>query len=289
MTYFRRNVLHVHTPPCPSNLRANMADKAIEGQLEKRGYRSDSDVLELYLGRKALREVTDLSRFRQLRYLWLNHNKISRVNFLAMNYRLSELYLDHNELCSITGSLKHLTSLHTLMLNDNQLTHLQATIQELSAMTNLRVLNLFHNPLEQEPAYRPHVLHRLPSLELLDRKQVTQKEREEAFKLYNPERTAVMQSLGFGRRTDSISGGRAATAPCSAPGRSSQRPGDGSLMTNPDSRDCVPMDDKVLLRAYQRSIMQYTLVDWCGMPHSRQRRSRDRPCAPPHLMTLEFR
>ncbi|XP_056374859.1 leucine-rich repeat-containing protein 72 isoform X2 [Hyla sarda] len=182
----------------------------IEEQTQKRGYKTDGDVSELYLGRRGLKEVPDLSRFRLLKYLWLNHNKISKVNFLGNNFRMAELYLNGNKLCDITGSLKHLTSLHTLMLNDNRLTDLQATVKELKGMTNLRVLNLFQNPLEQDPGYRHCVIHHLPSVQLLDREHVTQKEKEEAFQLYNPHRTAVIQSLGFGRRTDSVLGSRPA-------------------------------------------------------------------------------
>ncbi|XP_018424457.1 PREDICTED: leucine-rich repeat-containing protein 72 [Nanorana parkeri] len=264
----------------------------MEEQIEKCGYKTDSDVHELYLGRKGLREVTDLSRFRMLKYLWLNHNKISRVNFLTTNFRLSELYLDHNELCDIKGSLKHLTSLHTLMLNDNHLTKLQAAVQELKRMTNLRVLNLFHNPLEQDTGYRAYVVQHLPSLELLDREQVRQKEREEAFKLFNPERTAVLQSLGFGRRTDSALGGRPAMQGSASSCRSMERsgePGNCDVTCVSDREDVLPFEDQALLRGYRRSVTQFSLVDWSKMPASFQKRTADQPCHPPPLMTVEFR
>nr|DBA25293.1 TPA: hypothetical protein GDO54_012840 [Pyxicephalus adspersus] len=222
-----------------------MAERIIAEQIKKRRYRKDSDVQELYLARKELREFTDLSRFRMLKYLWLNHNKISRVNFLNTNFRLSELHLDHNELCDITGSLKHLTSLHTLMLNDNRLTKLQATVQELKRMTNLRVLNLFHNPLEQESGYRAYVVHHLPSVELLDREQVRQKEREEAFKLFNPERTAVLQSLGFGRRTNSVPSSRPRIKGSASSCRWMERSGNSALVysSNGHSSDTSMPDD----------------------------------------------
>ncbi|XP_069815434.1 leucine-rich repeat-containing protein 72 isoform X2 [Dendropsophus ebraccatus] len=247
-----------------------MAALIIEEQIQKCGYKTDSDVSELYLGRRALKEISDLSRFRLLKYLWLNHNKISKVNFLGSNFRLAELYLNSNELCDITGSVKHLTSLQTLMLNDNRLTDLQGTVKELRGMTNLRVLNLFHNPLEQDPGYRHCVIHHLPSVQLLDREHVTQKEREEAFLLYNPHRTAVIQSLGFGRRTDSVLGNRAITS-------------------NSDRTDVVTLEDKVLLRGYQRSIMQLTLFDWNKIPVSKHKRLEEKSMEAPQLLTVEFR
>ncbi|XP_077346821.1 leucine-rich repeat-containing protein 72 isoform X2 [Lithobates pipiens] len=236
-----------------------MADMIIKEQIEKCGYRMDSDVHELYLGRKGLREITDLSRFRMLKYLWLNHNKISRVNFLSTNFRLSELHLDHNELCDITGSLKHLTSLHTLMLNDNRLTQLQATVQELKRMTNLRVLK------------------------------VRQKEREEAFKLFNPERTAVLQSLGFGRRTNSVLGGRPPIQGSASSCRSMEHSGDCDITGASDRENILPFEDQVLLRGYQRSIMRFSFVDWSRVPPSFQKRTTDQPCDPPPLISVEFR
>ncbi|KAM4689046.1 leucine-rich repeat-containing protein 72 [Discoglossus pictus] len=181
-----------------------MAAMVIQQQLQKCGYKTDSEVSELYLGRKRLKEVTDLSRFRMLKYLWLNQNKLTRITCLSNNYRLTELYLNNNEIYDITGSLKHLTSLHTLFLNANELTNLQATVKELKGMINLRNLTLYHNPLAHDSDYRLYVIFQLPSVQLLDLKSVTPKEREEAFQVFNHRRTTVMQSLGFGRRANSV-------------------------------------------------------------------------------------
>ncbi|KAM3929247.1 leucine-rich repeat-containing protein 72 [Leptodactylus fuscus] len=263
-----------------------MAAAIIEEQIHRCGYKTDRDVSELYLGRRGLTDVPDLSRFRLLKYLWLNHNQISKVNFLGKNFRLTELYLNGNELCDITGSLRHLTSLHTLMLNDNHLTDLETTTRELKAMTNLRVLNLFHNPLEQDASYRHTVIHHLPSVQLLDREYVSQKEREESFQLFHPHRTAVLQSLGFGRRTVSVLGNRAAGQ--SSPGhRSAVR--HRVITSNSDRNTAITLDDKSLLRGYQRSIMQFTLFDWNKIPLSRRKRSSEMSMEAPRLITVEFR
>ncbi|XP_044150981.1 leucine-rich repeat-containing protein 72 [Bufo gargarizans] len=262
-----------------------MSMQIIEEQIQKCGYRSDGDVCELYLGRRGLRDVADLSRFRLLKYLWLNHNKISKVDFLGSNFRLTELYLNHNDLCDITGSLKHLTSLHTLMLNDNHLTDLQAAVKELRGMTNLRVLNLFHNPLEQDAGYRHTVIHHLPSMQLLDREHVTQKEREEAFQVFNPHRTSVIQSLGFGRRTDSVLGSRGAQS--SIGHRSPRR--NRTITSKSNRNDALTLEDKVLLRGYQRSIMQFTLLDWNKVPEAKLKRSEEKSMEAPQLITVEFR
>ncbi|XP_066441306.1 leucine-rich repeat-containing protein 72 isoform X3 [Eleutherodactylus coqui] len=231
-------------------------EKVIEEQIHRCGYKMDSDVCELYLGRRGLKDVSDLSRFRLLKYLWLNHNKISNVNFLGNNFRLAELYLNSNELSDITGSLKHLTSLHTLMLNDNHLTNLQATMKELKGMTNLRILN------------------------------VTQKEREEAFQLFHPHRTAVIQSLGFGRRTDSVLSSRAA-AQSSIGHRSSKR--NRAITRNSNRNNTITFEDKVLLRGYQRSVMQFTLFDWNKILLSKLDHSEEKFADEPQLITVTFR
>nr|XP_005997596.1 PREDICTED: leucine-rich repeat-containing protein 72 isoform X3 [Latimeria chalumnae] len=118
---------------------------------------------------RGLTEVISLARFRMLKYLWLNNNKIRRLTCLTKNYRLTELYLNNNELFDITGALIHLTSLQILLLHNNQLTKLEETVKELREMQYLQRLNLFNNPLAQEPGYRLFVIHHIPSLEILDR------------------------------------------------------------------------------------------------------------------------
>ncbi|XP_075070184.1 leucine-rich repeat-containing protein 72 isoform X3 [Mixophyes fleayi] len=237
-----------------------MATRIIEEQRQKCGYKTDSDVSELYLGRQGLKEVSDLTRFSMLKYLWLNHNKITRIHFLWNNFRLSELYLNNNGLCDIT--------------------------------------DLFHNPLDQDPGYRPYVIHHLPSVLLLDRESVAPKEKEDAFKLYNLERTAVIQSLGFGRRTDSILGTRpfvhsAAVGASSQAARESGSTclwrGDRDRTCNPKRKDLNAFEDKVLLRAYQRSIMHYTLLDWSKIPSLNHKGTDEQPKELPKLITVEFR
>ncbi|OCT75739.1 leucine-rich repeat-containing protein 72 isoform X2 [Xenopus laevis] len=262
-----------------------MAATIIEEQLHKCGYKRDLDVSELYLGRTGLKEVTDLSRFRMLKFLWLNHNKITRITCLANNWRLSELYLNNNEICDITGCLKHLTSLHTLLLNNNRLANLQATATELKGMTNLQVLSLINNPLAQESSYRSYIIHCIPSVQRLDRQKVVQKERDNAFKIFNPERTAVIQSLGFGRRTDSVLAMKSASK--SSLRKSAQSSGNqGSVYSKPP--DAL---EALLLRTNQRSVVQFSLVDWTKIPSAKQTnksRTEEQSLDKPQLLTVEF-
>ncbi|XP_075443326.1 leucine-rich repeat-containing protein 72 [Ascaphus truei] len=238
---------------------------------------------------RGLKEATDLSRFRMLKYLWLNHNKIPKITGLASNYRLSELYINNNALCDITGTLKHLTSLQTLRLNNNYLSRLPATVKELKGMTNLRTLSLYHNPLAQNPDYRPYVIYHLPSVELFDREKVTHKEREDYFKLFNPERTAVIQSIGFGRRTDSVLSGSRTFVPHSIASSGSKSPRNHATANNLNRMQFHNFEDAVLLRAFQRSIMQFSLLDWSKIPSSKQKRMEDQSFEAPQLITITFR
>ncbi|XP_063118824.1 leucine-rich repeat-containing protein 72 isoform X2 [Rattus norvegicus] len=113
--------------------------KALEDQLKICGHKKDIDVLELFLSKKDLTEVVDLSRFKKLRYLWLHHNKLQGISFLTRNYCLAELYLNHNALFQIEG-LHNLPSLNILLLHHNELTNIDATVKELKGMQNLKTL-----------------------------------------------------------------------------------------------------------------------------------------------------
>lgn len=65
----------------------------INQQMTAQGIRKNLDVTQISLSNRDLAEVTDLSVYKKLNYLWLNGNKLRTVNMLSENYRLSELYL----------------------------------------------------------------------------------------------------------------------------------------------------------------------------------------------------
>ncbi|XP_072110513.1 LOW QUALITY PROTEIN: leucine-rich repeat-containing protein 72 [Mobula birostris] len=176
------------------------AAEVLGNQLKLYKIRKNNDVIELYLAKKRLTEVPDLSRFKQLKYLWLNHNKIKKINSLTMNYCLKELYLQNNLLTDVTDTLKHLTNLEILMLHNNWLTKLEKVVAELKKLMWLHTLNLFNNPLTQDRDYRLYVIYHLPSVQLLDRKYILQKERDAAFSFCNQDRMRIQRSLAFGQR-----------------------------------------------------------------------------------------
>ncbi|XP_073340786.1 leucine-rich repeat-containing protein 72 [Pagrus major] len=155
------------------------------------GLRRDVDVCELRLDTKKLTSVPDLSRFHFLRELWLNNNKITELSCRSLNCCLTELYLHNNNIKSISEALNHLTCLRLLFLHNNQIRGLEDTMHELRRMQQLQTA---------KPGYRHHVIHCLPSVQVLDRKEVTSAERRRSFQMFSQERHRVLQSVAFCRR-----------------------------------------------------------------------------------------
>ncbi|KAJ7985395.1 hypothetical protein DPEC_G00351610 [Dallia pectoralis] len=176
--------------------------KDIDYFLQKYGIRRDKDVCQLYLAKKGLTNVPDLSRFSMLRYLWLNNNKIKEFSHNTINCCLTELYLQNNEIKSISGALGHLTCLRVLLLHNNQMKKLEGCMAELRNMRDLHTVTFFLNPISQEAGYRLYVVHNLPSVQVLDRREVKQEERRRSFQMFRPERYRVLQSVAFGRRAE---------------------------------------------------------------------------------------
>ncbi|XP_074051518.1 leucine-rich repeat-containing protein 72 [Macrotis lagotis] len=233
--------------------------KAIEDQKKLCGHRRDIDVLELFLSRKELVDVIDLAKFRKLKHLWLSFNKLQDIRFLLRNPCLAELYLDNNSLYSIEG-LRHLVSLNVLMLHNNQLRNLDAVVDELKLMNNLKTLNLYQNPLSQdEKHYRISVIYHLPSVWLLDRKEITLKERRVAFHMFNHERSSVAQSLAFGRRADKA----LYLLPLKSGVTVSQEP----VMSQRFNQNLFHnKEDAVFVRSLKRSVTKFSFVDWDTVP-----------------------
>ncbi|KAH0627417.1 hypothetical protein JD844_003075 [Phrynosoma platyrhinos] len=221
----------------------------LERQLKVCGFRIDKEVTDLYLGEKGLKEVPDLSRFHMLTYLWLNNNKIQNLAFLKHNCFLAELYLNNNEIRDIA--------------------------------------DLFNNPLSQDRRYRLYVIYHIPSVTLLDRKEVTTKERESALHIYNHEKTLVLQSIGFGKRVDvpllpkpgfSLTPTKVLRLPpgCEFGNHLVKIP-----FENPE--------DAVFVRAMKRSVVEFSTVDWGKMPTCEERRLDSNPEKRPERLTIKFR
>ncbi len=69
--------------------------------------------------------------------------QLRRVQCLSNNFRISELYLQHNALVEVTGMLHHLTCLRVLLLHNNQLEKLDRVVGEFAKMQDLKTLSKY--------------------------------------------------------------------------------------------------------------------------------------------------
>ncbi|NXO82314.1 LRC72 protein, partial [Sitta europaea] len=262
---------------------------AIENQLKICGYKSNVDVVALYLARRQLRSMPSLSQFHRLRYLWINNNKIQDLTFLIKNYNLTELYLNNNELTDVSGALKHLCSLQILFLHNNELKKLDKTVKELKGMISLQTLNLFQNPLAYDPDYRLYVIYFLPSVQLLDRKLVTQRERDSALQFYDPKRAWAMQSIAFGKRVNTSLGTTVGPSRCTQPARRPIIPSGHEFGNNTNRVPFEDPEDAVLVRARTRSLMEFSSVDWNKVATCQEKRLKNKAEKPLEKLTVQFR
>ncbi|XP_062814139.1 leucine-rich repeat-containing protein 72 isoform X3 [Anolis carolinensis] len=223
--------------------------RILKEQFKLCGFKIEKEVTDLYLGEKGLKEVPDLSQFKILTYLWVNDNKIQNLAFLKHNFCMAELYLNNNEIRTIE--------------------------------------DLFNNPLSLDPRYRLYVIYHIPSVTLLDRKEVTGKERESALHIYNHKKTLVLQSIGFGKRVDVplLPKPRFRFPPIKVlhvpPGCEFGNHLVKIPFENPE--------DAVRLRAMKRSLVEFSTVDWGKMPTYEERRLGSHPEKRLEKLTIRFR
>ncbi|XP_059828636.1 leucine-rich repeat-containing protein 72 isoform X6 [Hypanus sabinus] len=245
-----RRVSHMHrpaprTPSVTSRRRATAskhkmaAAEVLGNQLKLYKIRKNSDVIELYLAKKRLTEVPDLSRFKQLKYLWLNHNKIKKISSLTMNYCLKELYLQNNLLTDVT--------------------------------------DLFNNPLTQDQDYRLYVIYHLPSVQLLDRKYILQRERDVAFSFCNQDRMRIRQSLAFGQRIHTQL--HKQTAPkknnYTYPGSMIPVPHQKGILKKMKKKISETSKEEAVERVRKISEMKFSTFNWNKLPNAQQKHLGD--------------
>ncbi|XP_037829673.1 leucine-rich melanocyte differentiation-associated protein isoform X4 [Kryptolebias marmoratus] len=148
----------------------------------------------------------------------LSFNQLRSLAGLKMFTELEELVVDNNQLGNDL-QLPRLPNLHTLTLNKNQLTDIEALLEHLADVTpSLQYLSLLGNeacpnqlisPDKDEDdyqRYRYFVLHKLPQLKFLDSRKVTKKELMEGqargafMKVVKPKSEAPCNEPGFENR-----------------------------------------------------------------------------------------
>ncbi|XP_038194181.1 leucine-rich repeat-containing protein 72 [Arvicola amphibius] len=265
-----------------SSLQSSL--QAVEDQVKICGHRRDVDVFELFLSKRELTEVVDLSRFKNLKYLWLHHNKLHGIAFLTRNYCLTELYLNNNAIFDIEG-LHKLPSLHILLLHHNELTNTEVMVKELKGMQNLKTLTLYQNPLSQYNLYRLTIIYHLPVVELLDWKQVTEKERRYNITIFNHKKAHVIQSIAFGGKVDASWNPKSPIRQK----RVSRLPSDFAFGNNVNKTVFDDPEDAVLVRSMKRSLMAITSMNWDTVPTREEEYEETKMMDSAQMMMLSLR
>ncbi|XP_008114930.1 leucine-rich repeat-containing protein 9 isoform X1 [Anolis carolinensis] len=158
----------------------------------------------LHLGYNGITNLAwlQISRLKNLRFLFLQGNEISQIDGLDGLQLLQELVLDHNKVKTINeNSFSKLSSLVALHLEENRLRELNNLtplgklqklflglnrIQELSELEKLdnlsciKELSIYGNPVSRKICHRPLLIYRLPKLQVLDGITVSPEERARA-------------------------------------------------------------------------------------------------------------
>ena len=138
------------------------------------------ETTELHLGNQGIEILSQFEYFPNLEVLWLNDNRLQNVQNLDQNFRIKSLYLQNNRINTLEGSISTMRHLEHLLLYNNELRDLDKNLEILKELVYLKQLDLFGNPLAEEPYYRFRVINELNQLQLLDRHIITQTERAKA-------------------------------------------------------------------------------------------------------------
>ncbi|CAF0995170.1 unnamed protein product [Adineta ricciae] len=131
-----------------------------------------------------------------IEYLDLTENNLDDLRFLIDFFNLQTLIVDKNRINS-NVKIPRLDMLHTLWINQNEIANLSVFVQTLAkSCPHLKYLSMMKNPAapsffnggsyKQYVDYRYYVISQLPHLIMLDDRQVSLEERQEAERIYAP-------------------------------------------------------------------------------------------------------
>jgi hypothetical protein len=115
--------------------------------------------------------LTYLHRVANLQKLWLQSNRIVRIEALGGVPRLRELWLQDNQIRDL-GALSSLVELQVLALGANPIDDMQQleALKPLSELFDLSFQDDFYGacPITAHDGYRNYMLMQLPSVAILD-------------------------------------------------------------------------------------------------------------------------
>ena len=157
----------LHTVP---SLRVLMLGKNQIEKIKNLNTLTKLDVLDLHSNR--ISKIENISHLNELRVLNLANNLIVVVENLEGLQALTELNLRRNSI-EIVRSLNHLQKLQRAFLSNNRLEKFE-NIECLASCTALNELAFDGNPIHEVPGYANRILTKIPYLQHLDLKKVTE-------------------------------------------------------------------------------------------------------------------
>ena len=105
--------------------------------------------------------------------------QLENLDDIATNFRCKKLVCQNNMIENIDG-LKKYKFIDVLLLGNNKLRDLDKFLEKITKFAFLQQLDLFGNPLAEEPDYRLKIIYLMPQVKTLDRHIVTVAERIKA-------------------------------------------------------------------------------------------------------------
>ncbi|KAJ2956651.1 hypothetical protein NQZ79_g7532 [Umbelopsis isabellina] len=115
------------------------------------------------------------------------NNDIRQLGNFPRMLRLRVLLLANNRIGHIDSQLvDYIPNLTTLILSNNLIQEL-GDLEPLTKCAKLEYLSLLDNPVTKKKYYRLYIIHKIPSVRVLDFKRIRKAEREEAQELFKSE------------------------------------------------------------------------------------------------------
>eukprot|EP00938_MAST-03A_sp_MAST-3A-sp1_P002919 g2919.t1 len=135
----------------------------------------------------------------------MSDNEIKTLGNFPILRRLQTLLLSNNHIRLVDKKIgKQLVSLKSLIMTNNRISDLSEIDNLATLGATLEDLSLVDNPVVRRPNYRLYVIHKIPSLRLLDFRKVRMKERENAKRLFSSEEGKEMEKSIHDAKTSKI-------------------------------------------------------------------------------------
>lgn len=149
----------------------------------------------------------------------LSDNEIRKIDGFPLLKRLKCLMVNNNRVVRIAEHLEeNLPNLESVIFSNNNLQEL-GDIDPLSTVKTLSSISLLRNPVATKKYYRLYVIHKLPTVRLIDFQKVKLREREAAAKMFKGKKGKQFMAE-IGKRTKTFvpgapvaAGGAAAAGP----------------------------------------------------------------------------